>query len=92
MAPDLMRFDDIVPFAMKSIGMKIDSFHLFWGDFATGGIFAAIQSADHGQSFRGRRLGDEMDDGFVVTQRLATPIRRDKGCLRAQSLRQRRLV
>jgi hypothetical protein len=52
---------------MKSIGMKIDPFHLFLSDFATGGIFAAIQSAGHGQSFPGRRLGNEMDDGFVVT-------------------------
>src|SRR5260370_19696434 len=79
MAPGLTRCDDIVPLAMKSIRMKIDPFHLFWRDFATGGVFAAIQSAGHGPSFRGRRLGNEMDDGFIVTQRRATPILRDTG-------------
>jgi len=74
----LMRSDDIVPFTMKSIGM-IDCFHFFRGDFTAGGVFAAIQSAAHGQSFRGRCLGNELDDGFIVTQRLAPPIRRDEG-------------
>ena len=74
-----MRPDDIVPFAMKLIRMKIDPLHLFQGDFAPDGILAAIQAAGHFQSFGGRGLGDEMDNGFVVTQGLPPPIRRDKG-------------
>src|SRR5712692_8751069 len=79
MAFGLMRSDDLVPFAMKLIRVKIESLHFLLGDFATGWIFAAIQAARHFQSFGGRRLGNEMDDRFVVTQWLATPIRRDEG-------------
>src|SRR5487761_1242612 len=75
----LMRSDDIVPFAMKPIRLKIDALHFFLGDFAAGGILAAVQSAGYFQSFRRRRLGNEMDDGFVIAQGFATPIRRDEG-------------
>jgi len=74
----LMRSDDIVhivPFAVKPIRLKIDALHFFLADFAAGWIFAAVQSAGHFQSFRSRRLGNEMDDGFVISQWLATPIR-----------------
>jgi hypothetical protein len=74
-----MRSDDIVPFAMKFIGMKIDPFHLLFSDFAAGGIFAAIQSAGHGQAFGGCRLGNEVDHGFVVMPGLAPAIRREEG-------------
>ena len=73
-----MRPDDIVPFAMKLIRMKVDPLHLFQGDFAPDGILAAIQAASDSQSFGGRGLGNEMDNGFVVMQRLPPPIRRDK--------------
>ena len=75
----LMRSDDIVPFAMKPIRLKIDALHLFFGDFAAGWIFATVQSACHFQPFRSRRLSNEMDDGFVISQWFATPIRRDEG-------------
>src|SRR5208283_1949652 len=76
---ELMRSDDIVPFAMKPIRLKIDGLHFFFADFAAGRIFAAVQSACHFQSFSGRRLGNEMDNGFVIPQWFAAPIRRDKG-------------
>src|SRR6266851_4751338 len=75
----LMGSDDIVPVAMKLIRLKIDTLHVFLRDFPARGILAAIQSAGHFQSFRGRRLRNEMDDGFVVTQWLSPPIRRDEG-------------
>jgi hypothetical protein len=70
-----MRSDDIVPLAMEPIGVKIDLFHVGVGHFAAGGIFAAIQSTGHGQAFRGRRLGNEIDDRLVIPQGFATPIR-----------------
>ena len=47
-----MRRDDIVPFAVKAIGMKIDALHLIGGHPAAGGVGAAIQSAGHGQPLR----------------------------------------
>ena len=59
-----MRRDDIVPFAVKAIGVKIDAFHLIGRHPAAGGIGAAIQSAGHGQALRRRRLRDEIDDGL----------------------------
>ena len=73
-----MRSDHIVPFAMKFIRLKIDRLHVVLRDCPAGGILAAIQSAGYCQSFRGRGLGNEIDDGFVITQGLATPIRRDE--------------
>ena len=64
---------------MKLVGLKIDTLHLLVGDFATGWIFSAIQSACRFESFRCRRLSDEFDDGFVVTKRFSAPIRGDEG-------------
>jgi hypothetical protein len=64
---------------MKPIRLKIDTLHFFLADFAASRIFAAVQSACHFQSFCSRRLGNEMDDGFVISQWFATPIRRDEG-------------
>ena len=74
-----MRSDDIVPFAMKGVGVEINLLHVVLRDFAPGGIFAAIQAAGHGQAFRGRRLGDEIHDRFVVAQWLTAPIGGDEG-------------
>jgi hypothetical protein len=74
-----MRPDDVVPLAMKRIGVKIDSFHFVIGDGAPRGVLAAVQAASHSQALRGRRPGNEIHDGFVITQRLAPPIRRDEG-------------
>src|SRR5260370_31716026 len=79
MTPRLMRSDDIVPFAMKRIRLKIDTLHVCLRDFPAGGILTPIQSAGHFQSFRSRRLGNEIDDGFVVPQSLSPPIRRVQG-------------
>ena len=62
-----MRADDIVPFTMKLVRLKIDAFHFFLGDFAAGSIFSAVQPACHFQSFRSRGLGNEMDDSFIIS-------------------------
>ena len=59
-----MRFDDVVPFAMKLVGVKIERLHFVLGDFATGGIFAAIQAARDLESLGGGRLRNEIDDRF----------------------------
>ena len=60
---------------MKLVGFEVNTLHLFIADCAPGGVFAPIESAGDFQSLcRGRR-GDKMDDGFVVPQRLAAPIR-----------------
>ena len=61
-----VRLDDVAPFAMKLVRLKIDLFHLLCRDLAARGIFAAIQPASHGQSFRSCGLGDEIHNGFVV--------------------------
>lgn len=75
----LMRSDHVVPCAMELAGLKVDLWHVFLGDGPAGGIRTAIESAGHGQSFRGRRLRDEMDHRLVVTQWLAAPVRGNEG-------------
>src|SRR6266496_1055456 len=75
----LMRSDDVVPFAMERIGVRIQRLHFVLADFATGGIFAAIQPARDFESLGGGRLRDEIDDRFVVPQGFATPVRGDEG-------------
>jgi hypothetical protein len=63
-----MRPNDVVPFAMKAIGVEIDLRHFLLDHFATGGVAATVQATGHGEPFCGRRLRDEMDDGLVVSQ------------------------
>ena len=74
-----MRPDDIVPFTVKAVTAEIDLFHFGSRDLSAGRIFAAIQAAGDRQAFGRRRLGNEVDDGFVIPQRFAAPIRRDEG-------------
>ena len=71
--------DDIVPFAMKPVGVKVDPLPLISAHSAAGGVFASIQATGHGQAFGSRGLGDKGDDRFVVLQGFASPIRRDEG-------------
>jgi hypothetical protein len=68
-----------VPLAMKLIGLKIDTLHFLIGDLVPDGIFPAVQSACHLQPLGRGCLRNEIDDRFVVAQRLTAPIRRDKG-------------
>ena len=63
---------------MKPVGVKIDSFHFVCRDLAAGRVFTAIQPAGHRQAFRRRRLRNKLDDRFVIPQRFAPPVRRDK--------------
>jgi hypothetical protein len=81
--------DDIVPFAMKPIRLKMDALHFFLGDLAAGWIFAAVQSACHFRSFRSGRLGNEIDDGFLIAQRSPHQFdeRKEKGGARSCSTR-----
>ena len=59
--------------------LNVDLLHFLIGDLAPGWIFSAVQPAGHFQSFRRGGLGDEVDNRFVIAQRLSTPIRREKG-------------
>ena len=63
---------------MELVTFDIDLLHFVIGDLAPGWILSAIQAARHFQALRGGCPGDKLDDRFVVAQRLATPIRRDK--------------
>ena len=69
-----IRFDDVVPFAMELVSLDIDLFHFVVANLAAGRIFPAILSTRHFQSLGGCSPGDEIDDRFVITQRLATPV------------------
>ena len=67
-------FDDVVPLAVKFVGMQVDPFHLLCGDLAACGVFALIQATDYAQAFRRGGAADQIDDRFVIHQRLATPV------------------
>src|SRR5712692_6206468 len=73
-----MRSDDVIPFAMKRSAAKVDPSHLVVRDFSASGILASIQSTADRQAFGRRRLGDQLDDGFVIPQGFATPVRGDE--------------
>jgi hypothetical protein len=69
-----IRFYDVVPLAMKSIAHNINALHFFVADLASSRIFLPIQSTLDLESFLCRSLGDQVDNGFVINQRLCTPI------------------
>ena len=70
-----MGSNDIVPFTMKPIASQIHLFHFFSGHFAPGGVASAIEAARDGEAFRGRRRRNQLDDGLVVAEGLAPPVR-----------------
>src|SRR5487761_1405649 len=71
--------DEIIPFAMKRVGLELDLLHLRSAYLASRRVFASVQSTGHRQSFRGGGSRDQVYDGFVIAQRLATPVGRDEG-------------
>src|SRR2546428_13830498 len=73
-----MRSDDVVPVSMEAVAFQVDAVHRLVGDSPPGGVFAAVQTTDDLQALRGRRPRDQVDDGFVVAQRLASPNRGDE--------------
>src|SRR2546428_10585828 len=69
-----MRSDDVVPVSMEAVAFQVDTVHRLVGDSPPGGVFAAVQTTDDLQAPRGRRPRDQVDAGFLVAQRPATPI------------------
>ena len=63
---------------MESVAYNIDAHHFFIADLAPSRIFPTIQTALDFQTFGSCSLGDQVDDGFVIDQRLSAPIRCDK--------------
>ena len=63
---------------MELMSLQTEALHLLVAHLASGRVFSAIQSADDHQSLGGGRFGDEIDDGLIVSQRLAAPVRRDE--------------
>jgi len=70
--------NEIVPFAMKPVGLELDLLHLRSTNLAPGGIFAPIQSACHCQSLRCGGSRDQVDDRFAIAQRLPAPVGGDE--------------
>src|SRR6266849_5995878 len=73
-----MRSDDVVPVPMEAVAFQVDAVHLIVGDSPAGGVFSAVQTTDNLKALGGRRPSDQVDDGFIVAQRLASPIRGDE--------------
>src|SRR5262245_527392 len=53
--------------------------HLRVGDLEALLVFVAVETALHGQSGLGLRIGDQFDDHPMGEERLAAPILRDEG-------------
>src|SRR5258707_3597537 len=70
-----MRSDDVVPVPMDAVALQVDSLHLIVGDSPACGISSAVQTTDDLKALRGRRPSNQVDDCFVVAQRLTSPIR-----------------
>ena len=69
----------MAPFAMNTGWVPSGTLRLFSTYFTPGRIFPAIRSAGDFPSFCRDRPGDEMDDRFVIPQRLTAPIGGDEG-------------
>ena len=69
---------DVVPLTVKGVAHNVDARHLLIADLAPSRILATIQTTLDFQTFGGCRPGDQVDNGFVINQRLAAPIRCDK--------------
>lgn len=74
-----MRPNDIVPVAVEFMAFNPEIFHLLIGDFAPSRILSAIQPAGDSQSLCRGRPGNEVDDGFIVTQGFSSPVRGNEG-------------
>lgn len=59
---------------MKRVTSQLDALHLFVAHLASGWIFSTIQSAPDLEALRGGCSGDEIDDRFIIAQRLAAPV------------------
>ncbi len=64
---------------MELVALDVNVLHLRVADLATGWIFSAVQTTGHFQSLGRGGLSDELNDRFVITQWLSTPIRGDEG-------------
>ncbi len=63
---------------MKSIAHNVDLLHFFAADLAPVRILPTIQTAFDFQPFGRRRLRDQVNDGFIINQRLPSPIEGDE--------------
>ena len=63
---------------MKSIAFEVDGLHLCSGHLPTGLVPSSVETADDLEASRRGGPGDEMHDGFVVPQWLASPVLGDE--------------
>lgn len=63
---------------MEVVGLQVDARHLFIGDLSLRRIFGPVQDATHFQARGGRGAGDQVDNGRVGEQGLASPILTDE--------------
>jgi hypothetical protein len=63
--------NQIVPFAIKLMGFKVNRDKFFIDHFAGILILASIQPKGNGQAFGGGRCRDQSYHGFIVAQRLS---------------------
>ncbi len=74
-----MGIDEIVPFTMELIAMKIEGSHFLSGDFDSGRIGTGVQLAANLQTVFGCGGGNQLDNDLVTDERFPAPVLTDKG-------------
>ena len=69
-----MRFDGIVPLAMKGITDEVEGLEFGVADGETRRIRLAVLDGGDVQSFLGGRMRDQLNDGFQRGKRCGTPV------------------
>ena len=70
-----MRFDGIIPLAMKDIADDIEGLEFGVGDGETRRIQVVVLDSRDTQSFLGGRMGDQLNDGFQRGERFGPQAR-----------------
>ena len=68
-----MRFDSVVPLAMKGIADDVKGLEFGVSDAEACRIRLAILDGNHVQSFLGGGMRDQLNDGFQRRERLGAP-------------------
>ncbi len=74
-----MRFDGVVPLAMKGIADDVEGLELSVRDGETRRVCLAVLDGGDVQSFLGGRMRDQLNDSFQRRERFGTPINGNEG-------------
>ena len=71
--------DCVVPFAMEFTRLDVYTLHFHIGYLLPRCVLSSVQTAGDFQTGGSCRMGNEIHYRFIVSQRLAAPVRRNEG-------------